>query len=110
VHIATLDDLGFHNNQCNADLLHDVVLTPVILFGISLRVCGNRFDEGIGNAIFSVMTLGFSNMTTDNQATHCLLILPSPPTDKVVADPNTVLFSGPCQFLSDSAKSLGGQP
>lgn len=112
VRIHTLDDLGFHNNQCDGDLLQDRVIAPTILFGISLRVCGNRFGEGVNNAVFSAMTLGLINMTTDNQATHCLLVRPSPPAKWVVADPNTVLFSGPCQQLDkqlgDAAWILGG--
>jgi len=72
--IFSLDDIGFHANQCDCDLLDDIIISHAVIFGISLRVTDNRFKEGIFNALLSAITLGMLNTTTDNQSTHCLLI------------------------------------
>jgi hypothetical protein len=89
--IASLDDIGFHNNQCDSDLfLGDFVFVQAILFGMSVRATDNRFKEGLFGAWLSAMTFGLLNMTTNNQSTHCLLIR----GDLVVDQPNTVLISG----------------
>lgn len=90
--IATLDDLSFQDNQCDCGLLDDYVLSHAILLGISLRVTGNRFKEGIRNALLSAVTLGMMNNTSNNQSTHCLMIRPSAPYIYTVAEPNTVLL------------------
>ncbi len=90
--IATLDDIGFHGNQCDFDAVPamDFILSQAILFGFSLRVSNNRFKEGVlFNSLFSAITLGLLNMTTHNQATHCLWISGFWGTDS----PNTVLWS-----------------
>jgi len=88
--IASLDDVGFHNNQCDCDLpLGDVIFSHAILFGMSLRVTDNRFKEGLLGAWLSAMTMGMLNMTTNNQATHCLWIR----GNMVENQPNTILAS-----------------
>jgi hypothetical protein len=92
IFILSLDDIGFHNNQCDCSLLDDVVLSQAIMFGISLRVSDNRFKEGLRNALYSAVTLGMLNMTTDNQATHCLLIRGW--ANMIVNQPNRVLLEG----------------
>jgi hypothetical protein len=114
IFIITLDDLGFHNNQCHCNLLDDLVLSQAILYGTSLRVSDNRLKEGRYNAVFSAVTLGLVNMTTDNQASHCLLIRPLPPNPLVVNSPNTVLWgafgSGPsryCEVLNTIVENFG---
>lgn len=87
--VASLDDISFHGNQCDCDLfLGDFVFTQAILFGISLRVTDNRFKEGVFGAWLSAITIGDLNMTTDNQSTHCLLILGAVVEDQ----PNTSLL------------------
>ena len=87
--IITLDDLGFHDNQSEC-LTRGGILTDAALFGLmSLRVSDNRFKEAVNHALFSGITIGRLNMTTDNQATHCLLILG--PTATRVNSPNTIL-------------------
>jgi hypothetical protein len=73
--IFSLDDIGFHDNQCDANLLDDYVLAQALLFGVSLRVSDNRFKEGLVNAFYSAVTVGFMNATTNNQSTHCLLVV-----------------------------------
>ncbi len=72
--IFTLDDLGFHSNQCDCNLRDDFVLVHALLFGISLRVSDNRFKEGLRNALYSGMTIGLMNATTNNQSTHCIIV------------------------------------
>jgi len=89
VMILSLDDVSFHGNQCDCDLfLGDLIFTQAILFGISLRVTDNRFKEGIFGAWLSAVTVGLLNMTTDNQSTHCLMILGAVVEDQ----PNTSLL------------------
>ena len=52
-------------------------------------------------------------MTLDNQATHCLLIRPSPPYPLTVDGPNTVLPIGPsaryCEAFGTTMKDFGQQ-
>jgi hypothetical protein len=92
IFIYSLDDIGFHDNQCDCSLLDDFVLTQSIVLGFSMRASGNRFKEGIANAIYSAVTIGVMNMTTHNQATHCLRILGV--AGLVEDSPNTVLLEG----------------
>ena len=87
--IITLDDIGFHNNQVEC-LIVTRYLTDVALLGLmSVRASDNRFKEVANHVTFSGITLGRLNMTTDNQATHCLLILG--PVFTKVNTPNTIL-------------------
>ncbi|MCP4401359.1 MAG: hypothetical protein GY801_29175 [bacterium] len=96
--IFSLDDIGFHNNQCDCSLLDDFVISQAILFGLSMRMNANRFKEGVGNALYSAVTLGMLNMTTHNQATHCLLIRGF--QSMVVNHPNTVFLEGLTEAFS----------
>jgi hypothetical protein len=106
--IMTLDDLAFHGNQCDCSLLDDFVLTQAFLLGFSLRVSDNRFKEGLYNALLSAASFGFLNMTKDNQATHCLMIRPSPPYPLTVDGPNTVLPIGPfARYCKAFDKTMG---
>lgn len=90
--IFSLDDVGFHCNQCIAQLATGRMLSQVLLFGASVRTSDNRFSEAMLNATYSAITLGFMNMTTDNQATHCLLVLPHG-SSLVVDERNTILVA-----------------
>lgn len=99
--IITLDDVGFHDNQCEANLylLNDIVLSQALLFGLSTRMTGNRFKEGFLSAFFSAMTLAlFANTTSLNQGTHCILPLCFIPA-KLVDDGNTTII-GPNPLLA----------
>lgn len=103
--ILSLDDVSFQNNQCDANLLDDFILAQAILFGASLRVNDNRFKEGIMNAFYSAVTLGIMNTTTNNQATHCLLVrgwkqLSSSGWSGVISTSNTILFEGIYKLLN----------
>lgn len=73
--IFSLDDVGFHNNQCDCNLLDDFIISQAILFGLSLRMSDNRLKEGLFNAVYSAVGIGLMNATTNNQSTHCLLVL-----------------------------------
>jgi hypothetical protein len=111
--IMTLDDLAFHGNQCDCSLLDDFVLMQAFLLGFSLRVSDNRFKEGIFNALLSAASFGLLNMTKDNQATHCLMIRPSPPYPLTVDGPNTILPIGPfaryCKAFDATVADFGKQ-
>jgi hypothetical protein len=74
VAILSLDDVGFLGNQCDCELFDDFVIAQAAVFGASVRVSGNRFKEPLPRAIWSAMTFGLLNTTTDNQSTHCLLV------------------------------------
>ena len=92
VFIATLDDVGFHDNQCLCDLTDSFVFVNSVIFSVSLRAIGNRLGEGLSNALLSAATLGlFMNLTAHNQSTHCLLIRPVPPP--TIDQPNMVLVA-----------------
>ncbi len=72
--ILSLDDIGFHNNQCDCDFQRDFMLTNALLFGFMIRVSDNRFRETAARVLFSAVTLGLMNATTDNESIHCLII------------------------------------
>ena len=74
IFIFSLDDIGFHNNQCDCNLWDDIVIAQAAVMALSVRMSGNRFKEGIYNSLYSAVTLGLMNATTNNQSTHCLLI------------------------------------
>lgn len=90
--IFSRDDIGFHDNQCLVQLADGTLLTQLLAFGDSVRVIGNRFKEGVDDAIFSAITIGGLNATVHNQATHCLLIWPNQPP-AAIAEPNIVIAS-----------------
>ncbi|MCA1659856.1 MAG: right-handed parallel beta-helix repeat-containing protein [Verrucomicrobiaceae bacterium] len=95
--LASLDDIGFLDNQCDCNLTkrEDLVATHAFLFGFSVRAIGNRFKEGLFDAVYSAITTGLINTTAHNQATHCLRVsgLPALTQD----GPNTVLRSAHCR-------------
>jgi hypothetical protein len=88
--IITFDDIGFHDNQCECLFAQGSLLTDVALLALmSVRASDNRFKEVVRSVAFSAITFGRLNMTTDNQATHCLLI--AGPAATRVNSPNTIL-------------------
>ena len=100
--IVTFDDIGFHDNQCECLLAQARLLTDVGLLALmSVRASDNRFKEVVGSVAFSAITFGRLNMTTDNQATHCLLI--AGPAATKVNTPNTILVqTAECKRFNDS--------
>ena len=89
----SLDDLGFHDNQCLTDIAAEnrVLLTQALLFASSLRVTDNRFKEGPQDVIVSGITLGIMNTTALNQATHCLIVRPAAGWPGTIDQGNTIL-------------------
>jgi hypothetical protein len=71
--LFSLDDISMTGNQCDCDLMLDLVGTNALVVGWSLRVVDNRFKEGILNARLSAFTVGLMNSTVDNQGTHCFV-------------------------------------
>lgn len=78
VAIMSLDDIAFHNNQCDYSLWGDFLLFPNYILAPSVRVADNRFKESLYGAFISGITFGIVNTTTGNQATHCLLVVGNP--------------------------------
>ncbi len=81
--IFSMDDVGFHDNQCDCNLRDDIVIVNAAVLAASVRMSDNRFKEGVFNAFYSAMTVGFMNSTTNNQSTHCLLVIGSIPSLKL---------------------------
>lgn len=103
--ILSLDDVGFHGNQCDANLLDDFIITQAIVVGLSVRVSDNRFKEGIFNAALSAITIGLFNTTTDNQSTHCLFIIGLPSLTVDHANVSLMMIINPracCRLLTHS--------
>lgn len=93
IFIVTLDDLACHDNQCEANLLDDFLLAHAIHFAFSHAASGNRWKEGLFNALLSALTLSFTmNTTTDNQGTHCIVARGMP--SLIVDDDNIALLQG----------------
>jgi hypothetical protein len=90
ISILSLDDVGFHDNQCYTNLAFGTLLTNAHVIASSVRVTDNRFKEGPQDVVYSGVTLGEINTTSHNQATHCLLILPST-APRGVSDGNIVV-------------------
>ncbi|HEX6622564.1 MAG TPA: right-handed parallel beta-helix repeat-containing protein, partial [Pyrinomonadaceae bacterium] len=108
IFIGTLDDLGFHDNQCECNLLDDFVLAQAVLFAISVRASDNRFKENMSldgerfTSLFSAITLGIFNTTTDNQSTRCLFIIGFPNLTVDHSNVSLLMLSNPnacCNFL-----------
>jgi hypothetical protein len=74
VFIVSLDDVGVHNNQCDCDIDDDMLLVNALVFGITARVSDNHFSETLMKVLFSAVTFGLHNITTDNESVHCLLV------------------------------------
>jgi hypothetical protein len=108
--VLTLDDVAFQNNQCECslDLLrdYDLILMPNFVLGLTVRLSGNRFEEGLLNALFSTFSWGlFMHTAVGNQATHCMwlrnAILPNrsrKSANVTLIDPNA---TGICKPFSD---------
>lgn len=73
--IFSLDDVGFLGNNVHCVLKGDAIFFDTILLAVTLRASDNRWQEQFARTIFSAVTFGVLNTTTDNQSTHCLLIL-----------------------------------
>ena len=68
----SLDDVGMLGNQVEVTSTSVFVFFANAVFGGSVRMADNRFSETWMRAGFSGATAGLMNITTDNEATHCL--------------------------------------
>jgi len=73
IFVASLDDLGFVDNQCEITTTNVFHLLNAFLLGGSVRVADNRFSETWIHVLLSAWSIGLMNTTTDNQSTHCML-------------------------------------
>ncbi|MCM1982221.1 DUF6519 domain-containing protein [Lyngbya confervoides] len=92
--LASLDDIAYNSNQSECTTILDFLLTNTMMLGVTIRSNDNRFQEGATITVFSLISLGFVNMATGNQATHCLFVYS--PAFRVEAL-NTILYSGLCE-------------
>jgi hypothetical protein len=90
--LFSLDDISMTGNQCDCDLLFDLVGTNALVAAWSLRVADNRFKEGIFNARLSAFTVGLMNSTTENQGTHCFVAVGLPALSVVTPNRTLVLL------------------
>lgn len=93
--VATLDDLGMTDNQCEITTTNVFFYADAVLLGGSVRVADNRFSETWMHAGFSALSVGGMNTTTDNQSTHCLLARALLPNMRVFKD-NLALVRALC--------------
>jgi hypothetical protein len=70
--VASLDDVGLTDNQCEITTTNAFFFVEALLLGGSVRVADNRFAETWLHAGLSAWSIGGMNTTTDNQATHCV--------------------------------------
>jgi len=73
VEILLFDHLTFSNNHCWLDGGPTAALNAFLL-SASLQACGNRFQESLTAVANSAWTLAVTNITTQNIATHALII------------------------------------
>lgn len=111
--IFSLDDIGFHSNQCDCRLdlftAQDGVLASIMLLGLSIRASDNRIKEGLFRGIFSIFSWGlFMNTVTDNQTTHCLAIWEAIFPNCTIREHNIILinpiFKRWCEIFSNLSK------
>ena len=97
--IASLDDIGYNNNQSDCRSLLDRLFTDVALLGVTIRTNDNRFQEGFTGGLTmtlsSLFSFGLMNTATTNQSTHCLLTYAAP--QYRINAGNTVLLPTGCE-------------
>jgi hypothetical protein len=73
--ILTLDDLGFQDNQCwyYPAAGEPAVLLDALLFGITNRVVGNRFQEPCGSVLRSCLAVGLASIASLNIASNNII-------------------------------------
>ncbi len=77
VELITLDDVAFEDNQCEARMGLDLLLTNGFVLAWSTRMNGNRFEESILPGL-SGLTIAVFNCTSMNQGTRCFAVLGVP--------------------------------
>jgi hypothetical protein len=108
--LLSLDDAGVEGNQFDVRLVNDRLLADVLAAGLTLRVGGNRFKEGIGQVILSAMTVGLMNITTHNEANHCVIVrgVPAFTIDKPNVSLLATLLPEFCPRFAELLGAIGG--
>jgi hypothetical protein len=96
------DDVSLCDNQIEIENDAGFFLTDGLVFGATVRVDSNRFQERLFAGFLSAVTLGFLNDTSHNQTTHCIMALG--PDQTRVTDGNRSLFD-----LTASGKEFCGR-
>jgi hypothetical protein len=90
--IATLDDLGYQDNQSH-NARRDGVWCNALLAAFTLRATGNRLIEAGPETLVSLLTVGSRmNNTSFNQGDHCILAVDQNPAMATVQLGNQVLY------------------
>lgn len=98
VEILSLDDLLFTSNHLWLDGAHVTALTDLFALAATLQVCDNRFQEGpLQSVIYSGLTAGLANITTQNIATYCLKV--AAPAGRKYQSPNVILIPTLCRSV-----------
>ena len=107
--LLSLDDAGVADNQLDVRLLGARVAANLVAGGLSVRVGGNRFKEGLGLVAMSGMTVGFMNVTTHNEANHCLIVrgLPALTVDQPNVELLDALVPGLCARFGEVLGAAG---
>jgi hypothetical protein len=75
-----------------------VLFNGLVFTFSSVRLSDNRFQEILGRAALSAVTLAIMNTTTDNQGTHCFYAVSSAKawglSSLLVENPNLSLIDG----------------
>jgi hypothetical protein len=104
--ITTLDDVGFHDNQCDVNTIDDFLLSQAYILGTTLRVTDNRFEEEIFNVLYSAVSTGLIlNRTDDNISTHCIRIIDGCISSNLVPH-TTVLWQHIYNRIENAQKSV----
>lgn len=88
--ILTLDHLIFSNNHCWLDTARYDSFLDAFLFAASLNVTSNRFQESPISVLFSGLTFGSLNITSQNISTFCLIV--QAPTTGLKVDSANLAF------------------
>lgn len=108
--IASLDDVSVEGNQCVSRVIAQQLIANATLFGISLRVADNRFQEVLELNGISALTFALMNSTTDNQGTRCFITLGFPTVSVLAPNRSLVEFYNPvCRQLTQLADAAAPQ-
>jgi hypothetical protein len=98
--IFTLDHVLFGDNHLRVEAGHEAMMLDAFLFGITLQATSNRLQESAKYPVlYSGMTFGLLNMTSQNISSYCLEARAMP--GELVDKPNLVLNSTLCRKNKD---------
>lgn len=72
--IVTLDDVSYHGNQSVVSSWGNWVFTDTVVWALTSRINGNRFQEDAAIVISSLFSMARANCVTSNQASHCVFV------------------------------------